>query len=325
VSDLRSYIILLLILTISSFSLSGYFAYENHKLLTVYQIEINDIVFLKEENFRLEEQMSSLQKQVNELQFQLSIKEDNFTRISEDFQELQKEYESFKREYELVNELKIGNSLTSFYECLRHEESFSGDASYKATDEDKAKFAVKLILHDLNRLSWVSIEDEYYKKIGIHSHDAAWSIVQLALNNIGVKEDNSPIENIEKILAFLNEYIEYEIEFDNIFRAPIETLSMSCGDCEDYSILASAFFEAIGVDSAVGFFKNSEDEYHAMVLIHLNDLGKHGFWYFEDLTHMGLQKGKWIIIEPQYDIEHQDYNEWMSQWSLTIASEVKES
>ncbi len=323
-SDLRSDIIFLLILIISSFSLSGYFAYENHRIITVYQAEIDDITFLRKENSRLQDQVSSLQKQLNDLQVQLNLKEANVTRIDLNFQALQNEFEVLRRDYKLVNDLKIGNSLTSFYDYLRHEEGFSGDARYRATDEDRAKFAINLVLHDLNRLSWASIEEEYYEKIGIHSHNAAWSILQLALNSTGVEEDNSLVENIEKILIFLNEYLEYEIEFDNIFRSPVETLSMRHGDCEDFSILASAFFESIGVDSAIGFFKNSQGDYHAMVLIHLSDLGEYGFWYFDDLTHIGLKEGKWIIIEPQYNIEHQDYDEWMSQWSLSVAEEVKE-
>ena len=321
---MRSYTILLLILIISSFSLSGYLTYENYRIITLYQEEIDNIDFLREENSRLKDQISSIQNQVDELQVQLSLKEANMTRINNDFHALQNEFEELKHDYKLVNELKIGNSLTSFYDYLRHEEGFSGDASHMSTDEDRAKFAVNLVLHDLNRLSWSSIEDKYYEKIGIHSHDAAWNIFQLALNNTGVEEDNSFVEGIEKILLFLNEYLEYETEFDNIFRSPVETLSMRHGDCEDYAILASAFFEAIEVDSAIGFFKNSEDEYHAMVLIHLIDLGEHGFWYFDDLTHIGLQEGRWIIIEPQYKIEHQDYAEWMSQWSLSVAAEVKE-
>lgn len=322
-SDLKWYTIFFLILVISSFSLSGYLGYEKHRIETLCIGSTADIESLREENSRLKDQMNSLQNQVNDLQYQLNLKEVNVTRIDEEFQALQNEYEALKRDYQLANELKIGNSLTSFYDYLRHEKGFSGDASYRATDEDRAQFAVNLALHDLKRFSWPLIEDEYYEKIGVHSYDAAWDTLQKALNNTSIKEDDLMVEEIEKILAFLNDYLEYEIEFDNIFRAPVETLSMRQGDCEDYTILASAFFEAVGLDSAIGFFKNSEGEYHAMALIHIEDLGEHGFWYFDDLTHLGLRDGRWIIIEPQYTIEHQEYDEWMRQWSLNVAVEVE--
>ena len=322
-SELNRYTLVLLILIFSSFSLAGFFAYEKYRIESFYKGSTADIESLREENSRLKDQMNSLQNQVNDLQNQLNLKEANVTRIDEEFQALQIEYEVLKRDYQLANELKIGNSLTSFYDYLRHEKGFSGDASYRATDEDRAQFAVNLALHDLKRFSWPSIEDEYYDKIGIHSYDAAWDTLQKALNTTGIEEDDSMIEEIEKILAFLNDYLEYEIEFNNIFRAPVETLSMRHGDCEDYTILASAFFEAVEIDSAIAFFKNVEGEYHAMVLIRVEDLGEHGFWYFDDLTHLGLQEGRWIIIEPQYTIEHQEYDEWMSQWSLNVVAEVK--
>ena len=322
-SGLNRYTIVLIILIISSFSLTGFFAYERFRIEAFYKENMAYIESLREENLILKDQMSLLQNQVNDLQFQLNLREANVSRLYEEFQSLQTEYEALKRDYQLTNELKIGNSLTSFYDYLRQEKGFSGDASYRATDEDRVQFAVNLVLHDLNKYSWPSIEEEYYEKIGVHSYDAAWKIVQIALNNTGVEEDDSMVEGIKKILTFLNDYLEYEIEFDNIFRAPVETLSMRHGDCEDYAILASAFFETIGIDSAIGFFKNVEDVHHAMVLIHIEDLGEHGFWYFDDLTHFDLQAGRWIIIEPQYEIEHQEYDEWMSQWSLNVAAEVK--
>ena len=323
-SELSRYTIVLLILIISSFSLTGFFAYKKYRIEAFYKENVADIKSLREENSRLKDQISSLQNQVYDLQLQLNLEEANVSRIDEEFQALQNKYEALKRDYQVTNELKIGNSLTSFYDYLRHEKGFSGDASYRATDEDRVQFAVNLVLHDLNRFSWPSIEDEYYEKIGIHSYDAAWNMMQIALNNTGIEEDDTMVEEIEKTLAFLNNYLEYETEFDNIFRAPVETLSMKHGDCEDYAILASAFFEAVGIDSAIGFFKNIEDEYHAMVLIHIEDLGDHGFWYFDDLTTLGLREGRWIIIEPQYEIEHQEYDEWMSQWSLNVVAEVKE-
>jgi hypothetical protein len=323
VSELSRYTIILIILIISSFSLAGFFAYERFRIEAFYKENVADIESLRKENIRLEDQLSLLQNQVYDLQLQLNLKEANVSRIDEEYQSLQIEYEALKRDYQLTSELKIGNSLTSFYDYVRQEKGFSGDASYKATDEDRVQFAVNLVLHDLNRYSWPSIEDEYYEKIGIHSYDAAWNLMQIALNNTGIEEDDSMVDGIEKILTFVNGYLEYEIEFDNIFRAPVETLSMKHGDCEDYAILASAFFETVGIDSAIGFFQNIEDEYHAMVLIHIEDLGEHGFWYFDDLTHLGLREGRWIIIEPQYEIEHQEYDEWMSQWSLRVAAEVE--
>ena len=77
------------------------------------------------------------------------------------------------------------------------------------------------------------------------------------------------IENLEDQL----DELEYELEMDDSLRAPVETLNLKSGDCDDFSILVSALFEIAGIDSGIGFFQS--DEYaHAMVLIHSDNLGE---------------------------------------------------
>ena len=72
---------------------------------------------------------------------------------------------------------------------------------------------------------------------------------------------------------------------------PSETLAFRSGDCTSFSILAASMFEAVGIKSAIGFFRNNRGEYHAMVLVHLNDLGSYNYYYYyynNDLTSYGL-------------------------------------
>ena len=59
-----------------------------------------------------------------------------------------------------------------------------------------------------------------------------------------------------------------------------------------------------------------------MVLVHLEDLGDYGCWYFDDLTNYELTEGRWITIEPQATIESQG-DEWMAQWSIFVAEEIE--
>jgi hypothetical protein len=98
-------------------------------------------------------------------------------------------------------------------------------------------------------------------------------------------------------------------------------MGFKSGDCEDFTILASALFKKIGIDSAFGRFKNDKNEYHAMVLVHLENLGSYGYWYYSDLTYYGLASGKWIIIEPQYTIENQN-TDWIKQWTIVAAASL---
>jgi hypothetical protein len=135
---------------------------------------------------------------------------------------------------------------------------------------------------------------------------------------------DTPTEKIHKILDFIYAHISYEKEIDDVFLAPVETLGFKSGDCDDFSILAAAFFEVTGIDAAVGFFENNEGEQHAMVLVHLEDLTGYNYLYFSDLTGKGLEPGKWIIIEPQSPIEFQS-GSWIQQWNLLVAAPIEQA
>ena len=102
----------------------------------------------------------------------------------------------------------------------------------------------------------------------------------------------------------------------------METLSLRSGDCDDFSILTSALFELGEIDCALGFFENNSGEAHLMVLVHLENLGKYGFYKYEDLSMFDLSQGRWIIIEPQATIEYQADEEWIKQWTIQMAVEI---
>ena len=134
-----------------------------------------------------------------------------------------------------------------------------------------------------------------------------------------INQSCSNVLKVEKILNFLDCYINYESEVNDNFLAPVETLGYKSGDCDDFTILASALFKMNGIDSAIGLFENDNSEFHAMVLLHLDNLGNYTYYYNSDLTGKGLDEGKWIIIEPQTTIENQGTN-WVKQWRLIVAA-----
>jgi transglutaminase-like putative cysteine protease len=125
-------------------------------------------------------------------------------------------------------------------------------------------------------------------------------------------------------LDFIYTHISYEEEIDDVFLTPVETLGFKSGDCDDFSILAAAFFEEAGIDAAVGFFENDEREQYAMVLVHPEELTGYDYLYFSDLTGKGLEPGKWIIIEPQSLIELQS-GSWIQQWNLLVAAPIEQA
>ena len=125
-----------------------------------------------------------------------------------------------------------------------------------------------------------------------------------------------------KILDFVAWYVDYEPEIDDSQRAPVETLSLRSGDCDDFTILVSALFEMAEIECAIGYFENDAEEAHSMVLVHLDELVGYRYWRYEDLTSLGLLEGDWIKIEPQAPLDEQADEEWMSQWIIKMAVEV---
>jgi len=240
------------------------------------------------------------------------------------FNSLMQSYIGLQKDLEVEKALRIGNSLESYYDYLRQELGFKGvkhlwlnyTENYWQVEAD---FAAKLALHDLGLFQWPSMEKDYYDAVGEYSYDTARRKIDQTISLIGVGVYDTPTEKIRKTLAFVNQYICYEGDVNDIFLAPVETLGYKSGDCDDFSILVAAFFEAEGIDSAVGFFTNENGEYHAMVLVHLEDLTGYSYYYFSDLTNLGLEEGRWILIEPQRRIEDQG-DKWIEQWILLAAA-----
>jgi predicted transglutaminase-like cysteine proteinase/archaellum component FlaC len=253
----------------------------------------------------------------------------SYQNLQSNFNSLMKSYDSLQIELEVEKTLQIGNSLESYYDYLRQELGFEGVKHWSSTYTEsywqmEADFAAKLALHDLGFSYWPDLEKNYYEIVGEYSYDTAKRKIDQVIALIGIKTYDTPTEKIKKTLSFINQYIHYENDIDDIFLAPVETLAYRSGDCEDFSILVATLLEAEGIDSAIGFFTNGNGEYHAMVLVHLEELTGFSYHYFSDLTNLGLKEGKWIVIEPQRTIDQQG-DEWIEQWTLLVAAPLNPS
>jgi hypothetical protein len=241
---------------------------------------------------------------------------------------LQSSYDYIQRRYEVERALRIGNSLESYYDYLRQELGPTGVEEWwwsrysESRWQTQVDFAANLALHDLRRIYWPAIEEDYYEDVGEYSYDTARRKIDDILGLLEVRTYDTASVKTRKILEFVSLHIHYETEVNDVFLAPVETLGFKSGDCDDFTILTAALLEDMGIDSAIGFFSNENDEYHAMVLVHLEGLVDYGYWYFSDLTHRDLDEGRWIIIEPQLTIEDQG-DDWISQWDLLVAADLE--
>lgn len=287
----------------------------------------NQVVTYQGTITELNDEVSNLNDDIINLETDLESKRASLRSLDQRYDNLQGDYYELELEYRLEKELRIGNSLESYYDNLRDGLGPTGSKNWWYTPSEgewqtEVDFAANLALHDLWELYWPDYETDYVEAAGENSYETAWNCLTTIYEYLEISSLDTPEEIITKILAFLDEHIHYESEINDVFLAPVETLGFKSGDCDDYTILASALFEIAGIESAIGFFKNEDDDYHAMVLVHLDDLGDYGYWYYDDLTSLGLPEGRWIKIEPQTTISYQN-DEWMHQWNILVAAKVE--
>jgi hypothetical protein len=275
---------------------------------------------------------SSLENEHDNLTNLYSNMVDQYDDLSNNYTDLMTQYNELEGEYGIVSEVleqyarfPIDHLMIMTYSEIRKQVQpeytpWYGSYNY---DQKSMDYAALVCAHDLARRYWPDIENVYYNIKGTHLYDDAYQKIIEALDMIGISAADTNTDKIEKILQFTTSNIEYQSDFNNEFLFPLETLTFSSGDCDDFSILAATLFEAAGIESAIGFFENeSENVAHCMVLVNLPDLVNYGYWYYSDLTIWDLSSGKWIILEPQRTIELQHEENIVEKWTITAAAEI---
>jgi len=261
---------------------------------------------------------AALRSDHDSLQSRYADLSQRYARLDVDYSDLTNLYAGLSKDLEIEQTLSIGNSLESFYDLVRDEEGFM-ERWYG--DQRDVDFCAKLALHDLGRNRWPSLESRFYEDVGNYSYEMAREKMDALIDLAGVSRYDSPTLKIKKILQFLSNHIHYEPEVNNVYLAPVETSGFKSGDCDDFATLGAALFEALGIDAAIGLFRNEYNDYHSMVLVQLDRLEVYDYWKFDDLTHKGLAEGRWIVMEPQSTIEEQGDSQ-IRQWELLYAAQV---
>jgi hypothetical protein len=285
----------------------------------------------------LSKQYATLEGQNNLTHSQYAILQDQYGSLNSQYSTLQSQYQSYKvnctnlrisyncllNQSSYLSLVKMGSLAHDYYESLRSEYS----PSWWDTPENWVGFYSYLSEHDRAAGFWTDLDDVYYSHYGTHRYLEAKSILTSVLKIAGADHANSAVDKISSILAFINTHIQYQSDLIDRPFAPTETLSSGTGDCEDYSILASALFEIEGIQAAIAIFHNSTDG-HAMVLVKLSELGA---WSGYDKSNIidgasyGLAAGQWIIIDPQVTINHQSKSGWSAsgeRWTIDAAAET---
>lgn len=254
--------------------------------------------------------ISSLNEQIEQLSIQNTLWEDNYETLEEN-----------NRLYYLIH---IATNLDSFYDLVREEKGLTGInvivGGLDQAQPTQISFASKLALHDLGFSCFPRMEEDYYEATGNSSYIMAHETLKQIIEELDISETDTDTQKIAKILELVNDEVYYKPEPTDIYKAPTETLRIGSGDCDDYSILAAALFEMVGVNSALGLFDNAEGEWHMMVLVNIEELEGYHYTHWHDLTNMGLDKGYWTIIEPQRRINNQV--DGLDMWNIHYAKQI---
>lgn len=272
----------------------------------------------------LTQEHNSLQNSYNDLKTSYDDLQMSHDTLETDNGYLQQRYDLLQSENQLYESLRLESTVADYYETLREDSSMqTSDWWYSwLSTQDKVDFCAGLAQHDIGKIYWPALETTYFDYYGTFSYNDARLRLSAFMTYADVQVSDNPVLKIEKILEAIVDYITYRPDMNDRYNSPWETLAYQSGDCDDFSTLAAALFELAGIDSSIEFVRNSANACHAMVLVHLENLGSYGYYYYSDLTGYGLSSGKWIVIEPQKTINDQNDSVWMSQWNTMAAAEI---
>ena len=273
----------------------------------------------------IENQYSSLQDKYDDLTADYNNLIDDHTTIQNNYNSLQSDYDILLGQVSEYSEVPIDHLMAMTYNEIREQiqPQYTSWWSTYYYGRDSAEYASYVSAHDLGRRHWPSIENDYYQSTGSYLTNDAHTIIRNVIDIADVSEEDSDPMKIEKILDFISDFITYQSDLNNEFLFPVETITFRSGDCDDFSILAAALLEEVGIESAVALFENeSLNQRHCMVLVNLANLGNYGYWRYSDLTAHGLSEGNWIILEPQTTIERQHDKNLIEKWSIIAMAEI---
>jgi len=231
--------------------------------------------------------------------------------------------ESLENEIQVLDAIRLESTVEDYYQSVREycQMDTSGWLYNFFSDKNRVDFCAELADHDIGKKYWPLLEKEYFNYYGTYSYNDAAVVLYNFINLTGIQLSENSTLDILQILNIVNDFVKYRPDINDRYNSPWETLAFGSGDCDDFSILVSALFKIAEIDSAIGFFKNSTGACHAMVLVHLDNLGGYDFFSSTNLTNKGLASGRWITIEPQWPIYWQNKTS-INEWNLDAASMV---
>ncbi|NPD90441.1 MAG: hypothetical protein HGN29_17140 [Asgard group archaeon] len=148
---------------------------------------------------------------------------------------------------------------------------------------------------------------------------------------------------IPTILQWCIDEIDYEYDTDitdgqdspswDYLKFPVETAFRTLGDCDDQAMLASAYLESCGFETAITFIHDPAHPvygsfYHAALLVHIEDTTEYYSSYSAPLWRLGsvdpyYDEGyTWCWLDPTWDIPFGDVVPWVDDYGGSMSLDI---
>ena len=279
----------------------------------------------------------------------------NYQILSGDYNTLFDDYNVLQSAYDgicsIIKQSILPVQYSIFAEAVRRYYIpiyINDDLTIKEQYMGYAEFCRDIILHDsgqYNAFSEVSDAFSDALRFGSDTMYLAWYIMWLTLypwlpNWDGFGLTGNELTDIDTIIDWCIDEIDYEYDSSIIqgqeyfsgdyIKFPVETAFRTMGDCEDQSILTSAYLESCGFETAIVIFHDSNhptlgEFYHAVALVHIEDTDAFwsnypscGLWrfsygdqYYPDYT--------WCFLDPTWDVPFGSEPSWLDDYGGYIS------
>ncbi len=283
---------------------------------------------------------------------------DNYQILTGDYDTLFDDYNALQSAYNgICNTIKqsiLPVQYSIFAEAVRryymdvYLEGLSGKSYWMAF----AEFCRDMILHDSNQYNAFSEVSNAFSdalRYGSNTMYLAHYIMYWTfwvsgwLPYWGIDLTSNELYYIDAIVDWCIDEIDYEYDSDittgqeysdwDYIKFPVETAFRTMGDCEDQAILASAYLESCGFETAISVFHDPEhptygEFYHGVLLVHIEDTD--AFWSnYPSCSLWRLGYGDpyypeytWCYLDPTWNVPFGSKPSWLQDYGGSISYSI---
>lgn len=290
-----------------------------------------------------------LHQEINNLNQDYNDLLDNYQILTGDYDTLFDDYNALQSAYNgICNTIKqsiLPVQYSFFAEAVRryYLDIYLNGLSEKSYWMSFAEFCRDIVLHDSEQYnSFTTVSDAFSDALRYGSDTMYladdimyWTFYPWLPNWDGWGLTGNELTDIDTIVDWCIDEIDYEYDHDittgqeyfdwDYIKFPVETVFRTMGDCEDQAILASAYLESCGFETAISIFHDPShptygEFYHGVPLVHIEDTD--AFW--SDYPSCGLWRlgsgdpyypeYTWCFLDPTWNVPFGSTPSWLQDY-----------